>query len=157
MKKNKITIILSIILLILIMIIILLMVSIRNKSTFKKPEFDKNAIETIPSDLEYQKKILNVTDNYSIYINPEPVIKNNSIILNLISLETNNILVKVRILNKDKIVAETGLIKPGQYLEKVKLDEELNVGDEIVYIIMGYEKDSYLSAGSVKLNTWIVR
>lgn len=157
MKKNKITIILSIILLILIMIIILLMVSIRNKSTFKKPEFDKNAIETIPSDLEYQKKILNVTDNYSIYINPEPVIKNNSIILNLISLETNNIYIKVRVLNKNKKIAETGLIKPGQYLEKVKLDEELNVGDEIVYIIMGYEKDSYLSAGSVKLNTWIVR
>ncbi len=155
MKKNKPIIILSVILLVLIIIIILLMVSIRNKSTFKKPEFDKNATSTVPTNLDYQSKIFNVTDNYSIYIEPEPVIKNNNIILNLISLDTNDILVKVRILSKDKIVAETGLIKPGQYLEKVKLNKKLNVNDDITYIIMGYEKDTYLSAGSVKLNTRI--
>ena len=78
MKKNKPIIILSVILLVLIIIIILLMVSIRNKSTFKKPEFDKNATSTVPTNLDYQSKIFNVTDNYSIYIEPEPVIKNNN-------------------------------------------------------------------------------
>lgn len=155
MKKDKTTIILSIILLILIIVIVLLMVSIKNKSIFKKPEFDINAVDIIPKNIDYKGKVFNVTDNYSIYIEPEPIIENNNIILNLISLDTNNILVKVRILNKGNVVAETGLISPGQYLEKVELKKKLNVGDEIVYMVMGYEKDTYYSAGSVKLNTMI--
>lgn len=155
MKKNKIALILSTILLILIIVICLLIVSIKNKSTFRQPEFDKNVSENIPPYIEYQNKIINVTDNYSLYIEPEPIIQNNNLILNLISLEKNNILIKVRILNNDKIVAETGLIKPGQYLEKVKLRKRLNKNDEIIYVVMGYETGSYLSAGSIKLNTRI--
>ena len=155
MKKNKITIILSVILLILIILIILLTISIKNKSTFKKPEFDKNVIENISSELDYQNKIIKVTDNYSLYIEPEPIINDNSLIINLISLDTNNILLKVRVLKEDEVVAETGLIKPGQYLEKVQLKKKLDVNDEIVYMVMGYEKDSYLSAGAIKLNTRI--
>lgn len=155
MKKNKMTIILSLILLILIICIILLMVSIKNKSSFKKPEFDKNVVEKIPSKVDYQDKIIDITENYSIYINPQPIINNNNLIIDLISLETNNILIKVRVLKNDKIVAETGLIKPGQYLEKVKLKKKLAIDDEIVYVVMGYESESYLSAGNIKLNTRI--
>ncbi len=155
MKKNKVTMVLSVILLILIIIIVLLIINIKNKSTFKKPDFDKNAIETIPTSLDYQSKIINVTDNYSLYIEPSPTIKDNDLKINLISLETNNILIKVRVLNNDKVVAETGLIKPGQYLKNVKLKKKINVDDEIIYVIMGYEPDTYLSAGSIKLNTRI--
>jgi len=155
MKKSKITIILSVILLILIILIILLTISNKNKSTFKKPEFDKNAVENIPSPLSYHSKIVKVTDNYSLYIEPEPLIKDNSLIINLISLETNDIWLKVRILKDDKVVAETGLIKPGQYLKKVQLKKKLDFNDEIIYMVMGYEKDSYLSEGTVKLNTRI--
>lgn len=155
MKKSKITIILSVILLILIILIILLTISNKNKSTFKKPEFDKNAVENIPSKLYYQSKIVKVTDNYSLYIEPEPLIKDNSLIINFISLETNDIWLKVRILKDDKVVAETGLIKPGQYLEKVQLKKKLDINDEIIYMVMGYEKDSYFSEGTIKLNTRI--
>jgi hypothetical protein len=126
-----------------------------NKSTFKKPEFDKNASENIASDLYYQNRIIKVTDNYSLYIDPEPIINNNSLIINLISMETNNIWIKVRVLKDKEVVAETGLIKPGQYLEKVQLKKKLDVNDEIVYMVMGYEKESYLSAGTIKLNTRI--
>lgn len=155
MKKNKVTIVLSLVLLILIMIIVFLIINIKNKSTFKKPDFDKNAIETIPTSLDYQNKIINVTDNYSLYVEPSPTIKDNDLIINLISLETNNILIKIRVLNNDKVVAETGLVKPGQYLKKVKLKKKLNVDDEIIYVVMGYEKNTYLSAGTIKLNTRI--
>jgi len=155
MKKNKVVIILSVILLILIILIILLTISNKNKSTFKKPEFDKNAIENISSNIDYQSKIIKVTDNYSLYIEPEPIINDNYLMINLISLETNNIWLKVRVLKENEVVAETGLIKPGEYLEKVQLKKKLDVNDEVVYMIMGYEKDSYFSAGSIKLNTRI--
>jgi len=59
MKKSKITIILSVILLILIILIILLTISNKNKSTFKKPEFDKNAVENIPSKLWINQPYIN--------------------------------------------------------------------------------------------------
>ena len=72
------------------------------------------------------------------------------------SSKNNNIWVKIRVLNSDKeIIGETGLIKPGQYLESVTLTQKVKTNDQIIYKIMGYEKDEYISAGSISLNTRI--
>lgn len=53
------------------------------------------------------------------------------------------------------VLGETGLIKPGEYVQYVELDKELAPGTPIKLKIMGYEPDTYLSAGSVVLNTQI--
>ena len=61
---------------------------------------------------------------------------------------------KLRIYDENGIVlGETGLIKPGEYVQYVELDKELTPGTPIKLKIMGYEPDTYLSAGSVVLNT----
>lgn len=153
MKNNKLLIILSTILIVFICVIVFLLINIDRKSTFKKPEFDKSA-EEIPSNLNYEESVLKVVDGYSIYISSSPKFEDNHLKIDFISLGTNNIWIKVRILDENnKIIGETGLVKPGEYLEKVKLNKSLKSKDQIKYKIMGYEIDSYLSAGVIKLNT----
>ena len=63
---------------------------------------------------------------------------------------------KLRIYDENgNVLGETGLIKPGEYVQYVMLNQELAPGTPIKLKIMGYEPDTYLSAGSVVLNTLI--
>lgn len=68
----------------------------------------------------------------------------------------NNTWTKLRVYDENgNVLGETGLIKPGEYVQYVELDKELAPGTPIKLKIMGYEPDTYLSAGSVVLNTQI--
>lgn len=153
MKKNKKIIILFIILVILISIIISLAININNKKKFNKPNFEKN-VSVIPEDIDYESSVIEVSEGYRIYITPNPSVKDNKLVINFISMSENDIWIKIRILNSDEeVISKSGLVKPGEYLESVKLNSKLNVNDNIIYEIIGYEIDSYLSAGTIKLNT----
>ena len=154
MKKDKLLIILCSILVVFIVIICFLLISINYKGKFKKPSFDKNMIE-IPEELDYEDSVLKILEGYSIYISPNPKLLDNDYLkIDLVSIEENTIFIKVRILDEnDNIIGETDLLKPGSYLEKIKLNKKIKVNDQIKYKIMGYDKDTYMSAGSVTLNT----
>ena len=68
----------------------------------------------------------------------------------------NDTWTKLRIYDEaGNILGETGLLKPGEYVQYVALDKELAPGTPIKLKIMGYEPATYLSAGSVVLNTQI--
>ncbi len=68
----------------------------------------------------------------------------------------NDVWLKLRILDKNgNILGETGIIKPGEYVEKAALSRECEAGTEIVLKIMGYEPETYHSAGAVTLKTKI--
>lgn len=68
----------------------------------------------------------------------------------------NDTWTKLRVYDENgNILGETGLLKPGEYVQYVELDKELTPGTPIKLKIMGYEPDTYLSAGSVALNTQI--
>ena len=154
MKEKKKLIFLISILITLIILIVLLSISIKQKGTFVKPEFDSNVLNEIPENIEYKNSTLNITENYAVYINGLPTIENKELIVDFISMKENNIWIKLRILDtKGKIIAESGLVKPGEYLKSVKLNKKISNEEQITYMIIGYEMDTYLSAGTVKLNT----
>ena len=68
----------------------------------------------------------------------------------------NDTWTKLRIYDENgNVLGETGLLMPGEYVQYVTLDKELEPGTAIKLKIMGYEPDTYLSAGSVVLNTQI--
>lgn len=63
---------------------------------------------------------------------------------------------KLRILDENgNILGETGLLKPGEYVKSVSLKTDIADGEKIKLKIMGYEPDTYYSAGTVTLNTVI--
>ena len=68
----------------------------------------------------------------------------------------NDTWTKLRIYDESgNMLGETGLIKPGEYVQYVMLNQELAPGTPIKLKIMGYEPDTYTSAGAVVLNTQI--
>ena len=128
------------------------MFTIKNhKTTFIKPEFESLVSNNIPTTLKYKESIITLDEGYSFYISPNPTTKNDYLIVNFVSLETNDVWIKIRVLKNNNVVAESGLIKPGEYFEKIKLSNEIDYNDELTYIIMGYEKETYLSAGAANL------
>ena len=156
MKKNKITIILSAILLLLIIFIVFLIINLINKTTFEKPKFDKLSVDKIPANLNYETSALEITSDYKIYIDATPKVSGNYLNVNFVSFDTNNIWIKIRVLNEDSdVVAESGLVRPGEYLKKIKLDRKLESSSKITYVIMGYEIDTYFSEGVITLNTMV--
>ena len=70
--------------------------------------------------------------------------------------EKNTVWLKLRVMNEQgEILAETGLIRPGEYLQTVTFDTLPQSGDNITMKVMAYEPDTYLSAGAVSLKTVI--
>ena len=120
-----------------------------NKKDFVKPPFDELAIEGTPvvsEDLGYKQ--LDADGLYSIALCGNPTIHNNKLKIFLTSDKDNSVYLKARILKNDKIVGESGLIKPNEYIEDIAV-KNINKGDNIIIKIMGYETDSYYSAGSI--------
>lgn len=68
--------------------------------------------------------------------------------------ESNEVWLKVRVLDaKGNILGETGLVRPGEYVQTVELTTVPKSGTPIVLKIMAYEPDTYYSAGAATLNT----
>lgn len=66
----------------------------------------------------------------------------------------NEVWLKLRVLDeKDRILAETGLLKPDTYVKTVHFTKVPKNGEKIKLKIMAYEPDTYYSAGAVTLNT----
>lgn len=152
--KNKLTIILSVIFILLIMLIVFFSIRIINKKEFVKPGFDINAKAGIPNVENIDEKILEINDGYKFYIEPNPVFINNQLQVNFVSLKENTVLLKIRILDENKnILGESGILKPGEYVKHIKINKKIEKNTKLTYLIMGYEKESYMSAGTVTLNT----
>lgn len=68
----------------------------------------------------------------------------------------NTVYLKLRVLDAEgNILGESGLLKPGEYVRSVCLREPLPVGTAVILKVMGYEPDTYRSAGSMTVNTII--
>lgn len=66
----------------------------------------------------------------------------------------NTVWLKLRVLDTNgSILGETGLLRPGEYVRTVALSAAPTPGTSITLKIMGYEPDTYLSAGSATLST----
>lgn len=70
--------------------------------------------------------------------------------------ETNGVWLKLRVLDADgNILGETGILRPGEYVQSVALTKALEEGEAIGLKLMAYEPGTYYSAGSAVLNTTI--
>lgn len=66
----------------------------------------------------------------------------------------NAVWLKLRVLDgKGNILGETGVLRPGEHVRAVALSRSLQTGEPVKLKIMGYEPETYYSAGSVVLNT----
>lgn len=68
--------------------------------------------------------------------------------------ESNHVWLKLRVIDQQgNLLGETGLVKPGEYVQTVELDTELETDTKIILKIMAYQADTYYSEGAVIVDT----
>ena len=160
MKNNKLIIpILSVVCIISIcfMVFVLCRTAPANTNVeFVPPEFDVNAVRGIPEvPEEYgSSEIYQDGMNFRVGINKKIININNQADVYLYNNEDNSVWLKLRMIDEDgKILGESGLIKPGEYIRTITFTTSVYDGQKVKLKIMSYQPKTYYSEGSIILNT----
>lgn len=124
-------------------------------SSFVPPKFERDAVNGTPTvDASLGWAALTISADYSVHVcgvlNAD---SSGSLPVYFTNDEGNAVWSKLRVLNSNnEIIGETGLLKPGQYVERVQLNDSAASGS-VTLQVMGYQPETYYSAGSVGLAT----
>ena len=136
----------------------LLLVSKHKTAEFAPPPFDATAVAGVPEVPENLGYISPYRDGmgYRFSVCGNVVMEGSNAAVYLTNPAENEVWLKLRVLDaNDYILGETGLIRPGDYGKDEARTENLTAGTKIKLKIMGYEPETYFSAGSATLNTAI--
>lgn len=126
------------------------------KGEFIPPEFDPAAVVGTPEvdkSLAYEE-VYAEGMAYRLSVCCVPTADEYALTVYFTSPESNEKYLKLRVLDKNgKTLGETGLLRPGEYVEQVTLSKKLSPGTKIKLKVMSYEPEDYTSAGSIGLNT----
>ena len=126
----------------------------QTESSFSPPPFDSAAqtgVPAVPQNAGYGELDAKA---FRFSAAGELTAENGAVEVWLTNPVENTVWLKVRILDKyGSKLGESGLIRPGEYVQTVKLDIIPKENTDISLKIMAYEPDTYYSAGSVMLNT----
>lgn len=156
-KSGKAVPILGAVLAVLVIVTVLaLCLSGGKTAEFTPPPFEENAVTGVPEvaeELGYSSPYKEgMTYRFSVCGNVTAEGKN--AVVYLTNPEENEVWLKLRVLDENgKILGETGLIRPGEYVRCVTLSTVPPVGTKITLKVMGYEPKTYHSAGSATLGT----
>ena len=142
----------------LVMMIALSVTKEPPRGEFVPPAFESMAQQgtpEVPEELEYSSPYRDgMAYRFSVCANV--TMDSRSATVYFTNAQENNVYLKLRVLDENgKILGETGLLKPGEYVKDVQLLRELPTGTGIRLKIMSYIPDTYMSAGSVVLHTTI--
>ncbi|MBQ9121296.1 MAG: hypothetical protein IJY12_02905 [Clostridia bacterium] len=129
------------------------------KIEFIPPEFEANAeigTPEVPDNLGYAE-IHKEGMTFSAWICGEIYQDDGKAIVYFTNPESNDVWLKLRIMDEQgNILGESGLIKPGEYVHSVSLNENIIATTSVRIKIMGYEPETYNSVGSVFVQTEIL-
>lgn len=124
------------------------------KAEFVPPAFDQLAVDgepTVPDDAGYTP--LRVEQGYMFYVCGSIKYTNGGADVYLTSPKDNRVWLMMRAYDeKGKVIGETGLIRPGQYLKSISLNKEYKQDANIKLKVIAYQPDTYYSMGNVDLN-----
>ena len=130
----------------------------QDTAEFTPPPFEPAAVSGVPEVPESLGYISPYQEGmgYRFSVCGNVVMEGNAAAVYLTNPAENKVWLKLRVLDENgNILGETGLIRPGEYVKDVALTENLPTGTKIKLKIMGYEPETYFSAGSATLNTAI--
>ena len=164
MKQNKLLMIVGITCAVCVvaMVIILGVTSIPKMGEFTPPPFDDAAmVGTPPLSMEEQESlgwsvVAPKGSPFTAAACGRVTVSDGKALLWFANTDTNTVLLKLRMFDaKGNVLGETGLIRPGEYVQYVTLSKIPDVGDEVVMKIMSYNPDTYLSEGAFQMRTAI--
>lgn len=124
-------------------------------AAFVPPEFEPSAVvgePTVDEGLGYTE-LYREGMAYRLAVCGEPTVSGDTLTVYFTNHGENAVYLKLRVLDKSgAILGETGLLRPGEYCPSVTLNQPVAADTEITLKIMGYQPETYESAGSVSLN-----
>lgn len=140
------------------MILSLVLTGTKSKQAeFVPPPFEATAQNGMPNTAdESWTQIYRDGMNFSAHICGKVVLNGNSADVFFTNDDGNEVWLKLRILDEhNNILAETGILKPNEYIKTVTFDVVPKNKATIKLKIMAYEPVTYYSAGAVTLNTTV--
>ena len=123
---------------------------------FIPPEHDhlaQNGVPEVSEELGYYSPYADGM-SYRFSVCGNVTVQNSLATVYLTNPAENDVYIKVRILDLyGNILGESGILYPGEYVRDVNLTGTVYDSQSVVLKIMGYEMDTYYSAGSVTVNT----
>lgn len=159
-RNNRITILLAMVCLLslLVMTVVLMTGAEPNRAEFTPPPFDENAcagFPQVPGELGWGVLDARV---YKVGVCGVVRAQEDAVEVWLTNPEENTVWMKLRMLDSSgEILGQTGLIKPGEYVQTLRLDTDPPDNGPVTLKIMAYQPDTYYSEGVVTLNTTITR
>lgn len=81
-----------------------------------------------------------------------PVMEEKNAVVYFTNVQENACYLKLRVLDSsDRMLGETGLLRPGEYVRTVALTKELPAGTTLKLKVMSYHPETYESEGTVVL------
>lgn len=127
--------------------------------TFSPPPFDSEAQQGtphLPEDSGYFP--LSTKDGKEFSVCGHLVAKNSKVDIYFTNNDVNSVYAKCQIILQDgTMLGETGLVKPGEYVQSVTLSRRVPSGTSNAQIrVMTYEPETYHSEGEAHLKTKIL-
>ena len=129
---------------------------------FTPPAFDTSAVSGVLEENDTLKnlgwaKLHQEGMSYAVYLCGGILInEQNQADVWFYNLPENQSWIKLRFIDaQGKIIAETGLVRPGEYLQTVQFTRAVADDEKITIKVMGYEPETYLSAGAVSLSPMV--
>ncbi len=141
-----------------VLLLFITLITVPNLNKFTPPPFESDATYGTPADAgDSWGQIYKEGMSFSAHVCGRVVPNGNKADVYFTNDEGNSVWLKLRVLDEnEKIIAETGLLKPGQYVKSIKFKSgTLTEGAKITMKIMAYEPETYYSEGAVTLTTVI--
>lgn len=135
---------------------VMLLVLVKPQPEFSPPPFDEHAVSGIPDVPEDLDWMPVETPNYVVSLCGRVIAEDTAADVWLYNSEENVVWLKLRVLDESgKLLGETGLLKPGEYVRSVSLTTPLAPGTPITLKLMSYTPETYHSEGTAILRTQI--
>lgn len=122
----------------------------RGYRTFLAPEHEAAAVAGVPAGTD-SWQILPVREGYIVGLDTMPVYRDGKLCLNVANGEESTVWFLVRVYQEDKMIAQTGILYPGEYLGEVACEKGLAPGGAVTIQIVAYEPETYHSEGVAKI------
>lgn len=129
------------------------------RGAYVKPAFDGSAVRGTPevdASLGYIE-LYKEGMAYRVSLCGEPTVEGNALTVYFTNSEQNEKYLKLRVLDeKGNTLGETGVLRPGEYVQSVTLEKKVAPGTSLKYKVLSFEPEDYTSAGSVTLSVKVV-
>ncbi len=120
---------------------------------FRAPKHETEAAEGIPGgENVWNYEEVSVKEGYVVGIDTTTHYYDGRIYLNVTNCAGNTVWFLAQVYREDKLIAETGMIYPGEYVADIPSSSELSDTDSILIRILAYEPKTYNGEGIAQIS-----